>query len=153
VCVCVQEKDIESLCERERACVFVRACVRERERERVCLCACVQPLTATSNGALSDHRFTLRDTAPPKEMRAQTKEFIEERRAQNGGQRPRNPVDAWPGELVFFFRVVMLLRGLCSRLEVPCYEPRHSPCLAFVARGLRPSLRAGLVHHGGESRL
>lgn len=30
----------------------------------------------------------------------------------------RNPVDSWPGELVFFFRVTFLLRGLCTELNV-----------------------------------
>jgi len=33
-------------------------------------------------------------------------------------QKLRNPVDAWPAELIFFGRVTNMLRGLCSRLEV-----------------------------------
>ena len=30
----------------------------------------------------------------------------------------KNPVDAWPGSLMFFFRTTGLLRGLCSTLDV-----------------------------------
>lgn len=38
---------------------------------------------------------------------------------QKANPRTRSPVDAWPGELVFFTRVIGLLKGLCSTLEVP----------------------------------
>lgn len=38
---------------------------------------------------------------------------------QKTNPRTRSPVDAWPGELVFFTRVIGLLKGLCSMLEVP----------------------------------
>jgi len=33
-------------------------------------------------------------------------------------QKLRNPVNAYPAELIFFGRVASMLRGLCSRLEV-----------------------------------
>jgi len=33
-------------------------------------------------------------------------------------EKRRNPVDAWPAELIFFGRAMNMLRGLCSRLEV-----------------------------------
>eukprot|EP01052_Picozoa_sp_SAG31_P011394 SAG31_NODE_643_length_13291_cov_6.294042_3_plen_89_part_00 len=32
----------------------------------------------------------------------------------------RNPVDAWPGSLMFFFRTTGLLRGLCSQVVCSC---------------------------------
>ena len=45
-----------------------------------------------------------------------------EQRAKRAKLEPslRNPVDAWPGDLVFFFRVIFLLRGLCSALVCVC---------------------------------
>ena len=55
--------------------------------------------------------------------------------AKGGGGRRRNPVDAWPAELVFFTRVSAMLRGLCSSLEV-----RH-PYLATMAASARVTLR------------
>ena len=30
----------------------------------------------------------------------------------------RNPVEAFPQDLIFFFRVILFLRGLCSLLSV-----------------------------------
>jgi hypothetical protein len=41
----------------------------------------------------------------------------------------RNPVEAWPAELLFFFRVTLLLRGLCSKLEA-------SPILLLLLLGI-----------------
>lgn len=50
----------------------------------------------------------------------------------------RNPVEAWPPELLFFFRVTLLLRGLCAVLGV---RVRYSAILAPYAR--LALLRAG----------
>jgi len=50
-------------------------------------------------------------------------------------KRRRNPVDAWPAELIFFSRVTALLKGLCSRLDVPY------PYLACMAEAARQTLR------------
>ena len=53
----------------------------------------------------------------------------------------RNPVDAWPSELVFFTRVTAMLRGLCSRLEV------QYPYLNTMARSARLALKDSIPHH------
>jgi predicted unusual protein kinase regulating ubiquinone biosynthesis (AarF/ABC1/UbiB family) len=58
----------------------------------------------------------------------------EEEQVQKGGKL-RNPVDAWPAELVFFTRVTAMLRGLCSSLEV-----RH-PYMSTMAGYSRVTLR------------
>lgn len=65
-------------------------------------------------------RFVLRDTAPPEEMRKDLKAYragVEKARRATPKSK-RNPVDAWPGELLFFFRVALLLRALCATLGV-----------------------------------
>jgi hypothetical protein len=63
-------------------------------------------------------RFVFRDTAPAAEMRADFNRFRVEQesklRASPG--RRRNPVEAWPSELLFFFRAILLLRGLGASL-------------------------------------
>mmetsp|Transcript_12364 Transcript_12364/g.35357 ORF Transcript_12364/g.35357 Transcript_12364/m.35357 type:complete len:960 (+) Transcript_12364:93-2972(+) len=53
----------------------------------------------------------------------------------------RNPVDAWPSELVFFTRVTAMLRGLCSRLEV------QYPYLNTMAKSARTALKDSVPHH------
>eukprot|EP00049_Salpingoeca_infusionum_P025915 m.22581 g.22581 ORF g.22581 m.22581 type:complete len:1649 (+) comp8401_c0_seq2:477-5423(+) len=65
-------------------------------------------------------RFLLRDTAPGSEMRKDFKKFQEEQwqKRQEMPQSQRNPVEAWPPELLFFLRVTLLLRGLCAVLDV-----------------------------------
>lgn len=57
------------------------------------------------------------------------------------GGKLRNPVDAWPSELVFFTRVTAMLRGLCSRLEV------QYPYLNTMARSARLALKDSVPHH------
>jgi hypothetical protein len=62
-------------------------------------------------------RFLMRDTAPPDEAKASYNTFkkvIIKRRAAG----KRNPVDAYPGDLLFFMRVTQLLHGLGSLLHV-----------------------------------
>jgi hypothetical protein len=91
-------------------------------------------------------RFVLRDTAPAVEMRADFRKYREEQvmfwplvcflmcnlfltfcaqknrlqetKFKEHPRGRRNPVAAWPSELLFFFRVILLLRGLCAGLGV-----------------------------------
>jgi hypothetical protein len=59
----------------------------------------------------------MRDTAPPDEAKASYNTFKKvmiKRRAAG----KRNPVDAYPGDLLFFMRVTQLLHGLGSLLHV-----------------------------------
>eukprot|EP00730_Choanoeca_flexa_P002996 TRINITY_DN11255_c0_g1_i2.p1 TRINITY_DN11255_c0_g1~~TRINITY_DN11255_c0_g1_i2.p1 ORF type:complete len:1009 (+),score=297.20 TRINITY_DN11255_c0_g1_i2:259-3027(+) len=78
-------------------------------------------------------RFVLRDTAPGKEMRTQFKKFREDvwQKRQQLPKSERNPVEAYPAELLFFFRVTLLLRGLCAVLGV---RVRYSTLLAPYAK-------------------
>ena len=58
-------------------------------------------------------------TVPASEAKAEKEKRLKEYRAKQQSQpRPKRPVDAWPGELVFFTRVIGLLKGLCSTMEV-----------------------------------
>ena len=102
-------------------------------------------------GDMQALRFTLRETGPPKEMRRDTKEFRAEIKKKSGGAKLRNPVDAWPGELVFFFRVIMLLRGLCSRLEVrmPYMEILATHARRAVVNSVPATLHATTYTSGG----
>eukprot|EP00038_Savillea_parva_P001494 m.104335 g.104335 ORF g.104335 m.104335 type:complete len:1732 (-) comp10523_c0_seq1:284-5479(-) len=69
---------------------------------------------------MNNIRFILRDTAPPAESRRKFRAFREEKwkKRQMLPRSQRNPVEAWPADLLFFFRVTLLLRGLCAALEV-----------------------------------
>lgn len=51
------------------------------------------------------------------------------------GEKLRNPVEAWPSELVFFGRVTNMLRGLCSQLNV------RYPYLKTMAAAARETLQ------------
>eukprot|EP00965_Chrysotila_dentata_P154031 5090920-Pleurochrysis_carterae.AAC.1 len=66
-------------------------------------------------------RFFLRDTGPRDEARAQARSFFDSRKAQAAqdkatGRQPRSVTEV-PSDLIFFWRVVGLLRGLCSTLR------------------------------------
>lgn len=65
-------------------------------------------------------RFLLRDTAPAAEARSQMSEHIKQRLKERSQQPKhlRNPVESYPSQLLFFLRVTLLLRGLCSSLNV-----------------------------------
>lgn len=66
-------------------------------------------------------RFAFRDTAPPKEAKKQARAFgrvMRKRRLARKRLKLRAPINSFPGDLLFFFRALDLLRGLCSRLEV-----------------------------------
>ncbi len=70
---------------------------------------------------LSAMRYMFRDTAPPKAARSQAKRFNQAYMKQVQARKElkiRNPVDAYPGDLLFFIRALDLLRGLCSLLSV-----------------------------------
>lgn len=103
------------------------------------------------------------DTVPQKRARearnknnADYKRRVKATRTEAGlakGQKLRNPVEAWPSELVFFGRVTAMLRGLCSQLDI-----RH-PYLKTMAVAAKETIKASvpleehattLVH--GDSR-
>jgi hypothetical protein len=69
---------------------------------------------------MQNFRFVLRDTQPPDESRAASERFREDRWKQRNDlpKSERNPVEAWPAELLFFFRVTLLLKGMCCELGV-----------------------------------
>jgi len=66
-------------------------------------------------------RFVMRDTQTKeraasitkRRMRADMDKFQREQK-----EKKRDPVDAFPGEIIFFFRVTFLLHGLASRLAI-----------------------------------
>eukprot|EP00977_Amphora_coffeiformis_P021101 scaffold8828_cov204-Amphora_coffeaeformis.AAC.22 len=79
-----------------------------------------------------------------KQKAAERKKREEEMRAEQGlerGQKLRNPVDAWPSELIFFTRVTAMLRGLCSRLDV------RYPYLETMAKAASRTLRESIPEH------
>lgn len=58
-------------------------------------------------------------TVPASKAKAAREENKKERKLKESQvARVKRPVDAWPGDLVFFFRVTGLLKGLCSTLEM-----------------------------------
>jgi len=91
------------------------------------------------------------DPVPQSEAAAVKKERIKERKLKEEamrkdqgvekGQKLRNPVDAWPPELIFFTRVSAMLRGLCSSLEV------RYPYLSCMAEAASESLRQSVPEH------
>jgi len=104
------------------------------------------------------------DTVPQKRVReiqkeksANYKSRVKAQRAEAGlskGQKLRNPVEAWPSELVFFGRVTNMLRGLCSQLDI------SYPYLKTMAEAAKETIKAsvpldehadGLVHHSANT--
>ena len=65
-------------------------------------------------------------------------EALKEEQGIQKDQKLRNPVEAWPAELVFFGRVTNLLRGLCSRLDV------RYPYLHTMAVSARKTLQESI---------
>ena len=64
------------------------------------------------------------------------KQWARERKErEKQAPRLRRPIEAWPSEFVFFFRVNGLLRGLCSTLEVDI------PYLDVMAQAAKDTLR------------
>ncbi|CAM9148700.1 unnamed protein product, partial [Heterosigma akashiwo] len=67
-------------------------------------------------------RHMFRDTAPPEEARSAHKKWerkwAKKRRADYRATGRKNPVDAYPGDLLFFVRATELLHGLGARLRV-----------------------------------
>lgn len=91
---------------------------------------------------------SLQDTVPQSEAAAakkqrarEYKERTEAQRQEQKKQKLRNPVDAWPPELIFFTRVSAMLRGLCSRLEV------RYPYLQCMANAASETLRKAVPAH------
>merc|ERR1712071_448067 len=87
---------------------------------------------------------SFKDPAPQSEIkevskskkveRERIKEAKREDSGLNKGQKLRNPVDAWPDELIMFGRVTGMLRGLCTVLNV------QYPYLATMAKAARQTL-------------
>jgi aarF domain-containing kinase len=73
-------------------------------------------------------------------MRRLARKAAVAKRGKAGSAARKNPVDAWPGSLMFFFRTTGLLRGLCSALGV---EQRYLAIMAAAAR------RALITHYVG----
>jgi CubicO group peptidase (beta-lactamase class C family) len=94
---------------------------------------------------MANMQASLRNTVPQDEAKRATQQrqaaFEQRREAKRqeagltAGQSLRNPVEAWPAELVFFGRVTNLLKGLCSRLGV------RYPYLFTMAQAARMTLR------------
>jgi len=69
-----------------------------------------------------------------KKKKKEYQEKVEAMREDEGlqkGQKLRNPVDAWPQELIMYGRVTNMLRGLCTALEV---EYPYLKTMAMAAR-------------------
>ena len=91
------------------------------------------------------------DPVPQSQAASAKKERIRERKMKEEamrkdqgvekGQKLRNPVDAWPPELIFFTRVTAMLKGLCSSLEV------RYPYLECMAEAASETLRQSIPEH------
>eukprot|EP00669_Euglena_mutabilis_P008699 TRINITY_DN3710_c0_g1_i1.p1 TRINITY_DN3710_c0_g1~~TRINITY_DN3710_c0_g1_i1.p1 ORF type:complete len:373 (+),score=36.86 TRINITY_DN3710_c0_g1_i1:55-1173(+) len=79
-----------------------------------------------------------RDTEPPEEarrhMRAHLEKMEEDRARHHRATGRKVPVDAFPGDLLFFIRVTEVMHGLGARLRV------RTPYLAIVAPYARQAL-------------
>eukprot|EP00521_Asterionellopsis_glacialis_P006022 CAMPEP_0195281418 /NCGR_PEP_ID=MMETSP0707-20130614/737_1 /TAXON_ID=33640 /ORGANISM="Asterionellopsis glacialis, Strain CCMP134" /LENGTH=978 /DNA_ID=CAMNT_0040340301 /DNA_START=58 /DNA_END=2994 /DNA_ORIENTATION=+ len=81
-------------------------------------------------------------------------EAMREEEGVEKGQKLRNPVDAWPAELVFFGRVTNMLRGLCSRLDVayPYLNTMANAARQTLQEAVPPEERAqGLIHPSAQA--
>jgi len=69
---------------------------------------------------LNEFRFVFRETTGGAESRAATMAHLQKARDKWEAlpRSERNPVEAFPSELMLFFRTVFLLRGLCTSLNV-----------------------------------
>lgn len=104
------------------------------------------------------------DTVPQAQAREVQKQKYADYRRRNEAQRDeeglkkgeklRNPVEAWPSELVFFGRVTNMLRGLCSQLNI------RYPFLKTMAQAAKETIKASvpmdehatsLLHHSSLS--
>lgn len=78
----------------------------------------IQLLMSDTKGASSSRAMYRRYSAAAKLRRQARKKVEQANKDKQKGPDRKNPVDAWPGSLMFFFRTTGLLRGLCSTLEV-----------------------------------
>lgn len=67
---------------------------------------------------LNTMRRVFRTVPASKAKAARVERRKEEKLKEKEVARVKRPIEAWPGDLVFFFRVTGLLRGLCSALEM-----------------------------------
>ncbi|KAG5186168.1 beta-lactamase/transpeptidase-like protein [Tribonema minus] len=95
---------------------------------------------------MTNIRFMMRDTAPPDEAKAETQVFkkVMIKRYQAG---KRNPMEAYPGDLLFFMRVTQLLHGLGSRLHV------RAKYMDFMAPEAQRALRESVPRAAWASAL
>jgi CubicO group peptidase (beta-lactamase class C family)/tRNA A-37 threonylcarbamoyl transferase component Bud32 len=77
--------------------------------------------------------FILRDTAAPEEARKQMKGFRRVAKARRAAGL-KNPVDAYPGDLLFFMRATTMLRALCTLMHTKL------PYMAIMAPYARRAL-------------
>lgn len=67
---------------------------------------------------LSSMRRVFKTVPASKAKAAREERRKQEKIKEKEVSRVKRPIEAWPGDLVFFFRVTGLLRGLCSTLEM-----------------------------------
>ena len=94
----------------------------------------IQLSMSDTTGASSSRKLFRRYGAASKMRRAARKAALA-KAGPKAKQARKNPVDAWPGALMFFFRTTGLLRGLCSALGV---EQRY---LSIMAKAAERALR------------
>lgn len=89
-------------------------------------------------------------TIPASEARAERERWVKDyKEKQKFSPRTKRPVDAWPGELVFFVRVIGLLKGLCSSMEVryPYLKTTAAVALETLKNAVEKEKQAaGLIH-------
>lgn len=77
-------------------------------------------------------RFFLRDTGGRDSARQESKAFFDTRKAQRQEdvrrKRPTRKLASIPPSLIFFWRVIGLLRGLCATLGAKVRVASHSAC-------------------------
>jgi len=91
-------------------------------------------------------------TIPASEAKAERECWRKENKEkEKNNPRTKRPVDAWPGELVFFIRVIGLLKGLCSSMEVryPYLKTTAAVALETLRNAVSKEEQAdGLFHPG-----
>jgi len=86
--------------------------------------------------------FQTVNASEAKDVRQQRLKTYKEKQKQS--PRVKRPVDAWPGELVFFTRVTGMLKGLCSMMEV------NYPYLKTTATVARETIKKAILSDPGS---
>ncbi|GMH32993.1 hypothetical protein BSKO_00827 [Bryopsis sp. KO-2023] len=90
---------------------------------------------------LSSMRTMFRPIPASKAKQAREERKQQQRLKEKEKPRVKRPIDAWPGDLVFFFRVTGLLKGLCSALEI------EYPYLETMATSAAKSVESMIPAH------